>query len=269
MRPTFLRSGLVYVLAAVSLPFVVACWLVATLAKATVDKINICRASLSRCISPRARYSDVQVLIVLPGIAVIVIFAAIVSPSMPWLGPIAISIAWGYGIAQVSAMQEPRAPRFGDLPGKDGLSGETNLQPAEKCLSRVDIPRFRMRGFGDRELVRQHVAALVNDWLCANGWKYRLVGVWLPEPKTVSPFGAIPEWWKVYQIALEDQTGLVEYGWVRFGDGKVEFRFDVEELHQALQIDPNETHTRANVFPPEPLEVGVGADPLWDRSLDG
>jgi hypothetical protein len=73
----------------------------------------------------------------------------------------------------------------------------------------------------------------------------------------------------VYQIALEDPKGMVEYGWLRFGDGKVEFRFDVEELHQALRIDPNEGRTRANVFPPEPLEVGVGADPLWDRSLDG
>jgi hypothetical protein len=72
----------------------------------------------------------------------------------------------------------------------------------------------------------------------------------------------------VYQIAIEDSKGMVEYGWIRFGDGKVEFRFDAEELHQALRFDPDEAHTSANVFPPEPL-AGVGADPLWDGSLDG
>jgi hypothetical protein len=149
------------------------------------------------------------------------------------------------------------------------LSRRTSPRTLSVGATRVDIPRFRPRSFGNGELVRQHVAALVDDWLCANGWKYRLVGVWLPYPKTVSPFGAVTEWWKVYQIALEDPRGMVEYGWLRFGDGKVEFRFDVEELHQALRIDPNEAHARANVFPPEPLEVGVGADPLWDRSLDG
>jgi hypothetical protein len=194
MRPNFLRSVLVYILSAVSLPFVVACWLAATLAKASVAQISFFSTKLSRRTSPRT-----------------------------------LSVG----------------------------------------ATRVDIPRFRPRSFGNGELVRQHVAALVDDWLCANGWKYRLVGVWLPDPKTVSPFGAVMEWWKVYQIALEDPRGMVEYGWLRFGDGKVEFRFDVEELHQALRIDPNEAHARANVFPPEPLEVGVGADPLWDRSLDG
>jgi hypothetical protein len=194
MRPDFLQSVLVYILSAVSLPFVVACWLAATLAKATVRQISLFSTNLSRRTSPRT----------LPVGAV-----------------------------------------------------------------RVNIPGFRLRGFGNGELVRQHVTALVDDWLCANGWKYRLVGVWLPDPKTVSPFGAVMEWWKVYQIALEDPKGMVEFGWLRFGDGKVEFRFDVEELHQSLRIDPNEAHTRANVFPPEPMEVGVGADPLWDRSLDG
>ena len=170
---------------------------------------------------------------------------------------------------KASATREPKAPHFGDLARHGALLGETNLKPSKNRSTGAHVPRVRLRGFGNRELVRQHVAALIDDWLCANGWKYRLVGVWLPDPKTVSPFGAIPEWWKVYQIALEDPKGMVEYGWLRFGDGKVEFRFDVEELHQALRIDPNEAHTHANVFPPEPLEVGVGTDPLWDRSLDG
>ena len=183
MRPNFLQSVLVYILSAISLPFVVACWLATTLAKATVGRISFVCTNLSRRTSPPTR----------------------------------------------------------DL-----------------GASRVDSPRFRLRGFGNGELVRQHVAALVDDWLRANGWKYRLVGVWLPDPKTVSPFGAVPEWWKVYQIALEDPKGMVEYGWLRFGDGKVEFRFDIEELHQALRNRSERGSYTRNVFPPEPLEVGVG-----------
>ena len=89
MRPTFLRSGLVYVLAAVSLPFVVAGWLAATLAKATVGQISVFSAMLSRHTSPRARYLGAQIFIALSGIAAIVFFVAVVMPAMPWIGVMA------------------------------------------------------------------------------------------------------------------------------------------------------------------------------------
>jgi hypothetical protein len=268
MRPSFLRSGLVYVSAAVSLPFVVACWLVAKLAKATAGQISVCSAILSRRTSPRTRYPGANLLIASSGIAAIGLFVAFVVPSMPWIGFITFFALLLYGEAQTSAVRGRMAPRSGNPVSQTARLAATTPNPADDRSTRIDTPRFRLRGFGDRELVRQHVAALVDDWLCANGWKYRLVGVWLPDPKTVSPFGAIPEWWKVYQIALEDPKGLVEYGWLRFGDGKVEFRFDVKELHQSLRIDSGETYMPANLFPPEPLEHGVSADPLWDRSID-
>jgi hypothetical protein len=90
--------------------------------------------------------------------------------------------------------------------------------PGSVLSSVANIPaHFNTRwhgfhGFSERSIVRAHVADLVNDWLALNGWKFRLVGVWLPGSKTLSPFGAVPERWKVYQLALEDTNGFVEYG---------------------------------------------------------
>jgi hypothetical protein len=96
-----------------------------------------------------------------------------------------------------------------------------------------------------------------------------LVGVWLRSPRTVSPFGAVPEWWKVYQIALEEPSGLSKYGRVRFGDGKVEFQFEAESQPDALLLDPFDSGRPERLFPPDPLAGTVGRDPLWDRWIDG
>jgi hypothetical protein len=105
------------------------------------------------------------------------------------------------------------------------------------------------------------------EWLAGNGWKYQLVGVCLSDVSTRTPFGATAAWWKVYQIALEDPSGLVRYGWIRFGDGKVEFRFAAAGNEDALLHDPLDRSTPAQVFPPQPLAVAAGRDPLWDRWL--
>ena len=122
---------------------------------------------------------------------------------------------------------------------------------------------------GDRNLVREHVSGLVQDWLTGNGWKYRLVGVWLPDKWSVSPFGAVPEWWKVYRIALEDPSGMVRYGWIRFGDGNVAFQFEAERQQDAFLRDPFDAgKRRAGASLPEPMAVAVGPDPLWDRWID-
>jgi hypothetical protein len=123
--------------------------------------------------------------------------------------------------------------------------------------------------WNNRNRVREHVSGLVQDWLTGNAWKYRLVGVWLPEKTTRTPFGAVPEWWKVYQIALEDPIGLVRYGWIRFGDGKVAFQFEADGQQDAFLRDPFDPGRAARELPPEPLRFAVGPDPLWDRWIDG
>jgi hypothetical protein len=265
MRLRNLRSWFHYLLACAALVFVVAGWFVA-LSAAAMRRPRLQLTS----VPPSLRFG-LHLGAALFVTALVVVWF-VVAITYPFLIPVAFSSVPVLIYSLLVVAQGSPYPRLPEQPApmaaceRPRVSWLSSL--ASWRLSSADHTPGR-DGFGDRDLVREHVYGLVQDWLTSNGWKYRLVGVWLPSRKTVSPFGAVPEWWKVYQIALEDPSGLVEYGSIRFGDGRVEFRFEADGPRHGLVVDPFETNRLEPVFPPEPMPVPVGPDPLWDRWLDG
>ena len=135
-------------------------------------------------------------------------------------------------------------------------------------LTEFEDPEPRHHRFGDRNLVREHVAGLVQDWLSGNGWKYRLVGVWLPGPGRLARSVPCRNGGRCIRSPSKIRTDLSSTVGSRFGDGKVTFRFETVELHQRFHIDPSEVSRPEQDFPPEPIPALVGPDPLWDRWLD-
>jgi hypothetical protein len=179
---------------------------------------------------------------------------AIVLASFPVLKWLLLLVARHSGQEGRSVQPEPLA----------APAQSTKFLPTSPSGEQSDTryPRSRIQVFADREIVGSPVSALVRDSLSSNGWKYRVVGGWLPPRRTVSPFGTVPDWWKVYQIAVEDPQGLVKYGWVRVREGKVEFRLEADRPVCAPVLCAAQAGHSEQDFPPESMRILSSSEPL-------
>ncbi len=269
MQTAWLGSWLRYLLAWVGLVFVVSGWVIVTIAAKALERVNV---------GVTYYFRSRSFFVFRLGEAVLVAFL-LVAPFMVMTG-FPYRLVSGLALMSVFSLHLfdhcRRSEPVDAVEESFHSSAIATRRPADSWLSSLSnsLADFEscppvLQGFGDRSLVREHVSGLIQDWLAGNAWKYRLVGVWLPSPRTVSPFGAVPEWWKVYQIALEDPSGLVKYGWVRFGAGRVNFQFEAEGQPDALRHDPFDPGRPEPALPAELLPVDVGRNPLWDRWIDG
>ncbi len=78
----------------------------------------------------------------------------------------------------------------------------------------------------------------------------------------MSPFGTVPDWWRVYQIAVEDPQGRVGYGWVRLGDGTPEFQLEVYRPRNERAAGSQHAGRASDEFPSGEMPVLASADPL-------
>ena len=78
----------------------------------------------------------------------------------------------------------------------------------------------------------------------------------------MSPFGTVPDWWKVYQVAVEDPQGRVGYGWVRLGDGRLEFLLEVDRPRRECAARSQHAGGASKEYPSGEMPVLASAEPL-------
>jgi len=131
---------------------------------------------------------------------------------------------------------------------------------------------------GNRRMHWKLIQELVRDWSFRSGWPYyqcRVLSATQSGPRTAGPFSSVAESSLVYRVRLD----VGETGWIRFGDGYVEFQLELSsrtrlparapQVHRlnttpwALRAGTNRAERRHGF---EPLPSS--RHPLWDRWLD-
>ena len=213
--------------------------------------------------SPRA-----EIRLVLGSLVVDIVWLAIWSfVAVRYHAPFAIVLA-SLPVLKWSLLVVARHPR-GDRPCEQPASlaapAESNaaLRPSPAAgRSRPGSPEPRLASFRDPRLAGDTTTGPGRDWIAVNGSHYRIQGRWLPPRRSVSPFGTVPDWWRVYQIAVEDPQGRVGYGWVRLGDGALEFRLEVDRPRREWAAGSQHAGGAAEEFPSGEMPVLASAEPL-------
>jgi hypothetical protein len=138
--------------------------------------------------------------------------------------------------------------------------------------------------FGNPNLVEPYGRSLIRDWSFRSGWPFLWCGVLRmsqARPGRTGPFSSVSEWWTVYRVTLDVDVHPRENGWLRFGDGFVEFQLEPHPTRPMARVIVGE-RTDA-IFWERPAadktEAGVDREltpalaglkhPLWDRWMDG
>jgi hypothetical protein len=132
---------------------------------------------------------------------------------------------------------------------------------------RADLGRFppEIDGFRNRRAVEEFIRKVLLDRTRTSARGNAPVRRIKAMPLETSPFGYVPNGWKVYRVFLEDGDS----GWFRFGAGWVEFQLSRNPTDPMLRGHIPENVLKANAAGPAPLRLSIDPEPMWDRWLDG
>jgi hypothetical protein len=120
-----------------------------------------------------------------------------------------------------------------------------------------------------RDPVPGYLADLIQDCLSRDGWKCQVLKIGPPFLNEVNPFGFLAEGVRVYRVFLEDEWGQARFGWLRLGNGRIDFDLDEEASGEPLMPRSEPSRQPAMTLGPSYPAALAGRDPLWDRWLDG
>jgi hypothetical protein len=191
-----------------------------------------------------------------------------VSPPVYFLVTVPVIAVWLILIASVvSQRAKPRVTRI-EPPTPWRLC---DPQFSHWGVWRAELGRFpaAIDGFRKRKEVERSIRMLLFDWNGKSARGVAVVRISKADSPAMSPIGDDPKGCMVYQITLVDDFERRTTGWMRFGDGCVEFQLcrapgDVVAA-QLLSHTPAKRHAVSSL-PDGPLS---DLDPLWDRWLDG
>jgi hypothetical protein len=138
--------------------------------------------------------------------------------------------------------------------------------------------------FGNPKLVEPYVRSLIRDWSFRSGWPFLWCGVLRmsqARPGRTGPFSSVSEWSTVYRVTLDVDVHPRECGWLRFGDGFVEFQLEPHPTRPTARVIVGERTDAILRERPAADKAEAGVDreltpalaglqhPLWDRWMDG
>ena len=126
-----------------------------------------------------------------------------------------------------------------------------------------------IEGFRNRKQVKQFIRTIMSDWSTRSargGWVVRISK---PVPPTKSPFEDGLNALEMYRITLEDHLEHRSTGWLRFGEGWVEFQLCKSPNEFVFFPDAHETPEKPERANSLTLRSLSDWDPLWDPWLDG
>ena len=201
----------------------------------------------------------------------------------------ALGLSAAMAVAFLLACVSPRLFALPPAPNEDTAP----LQTYPRTTWRLCDPELSTHGLWRAEmdagltdiadtLSRQELLLLIQEllqgWSFRSGWPYyhcRVLSATRSGPRTAGPFASVADRSQVYRVRLD----VGETGWIRFGDGYVEFQLEpATRTHPPAQVPESD---RLKTTPwllgknPHRAEQShelehelTGPHPLWDRWLD-